>query len=76
MSGRYGNLDYAKLTKLGFGLGVALFALGAGGTFAGHALFGSLPGWEHALLLDMEVVGTALALLSPFVFGIALPLTE
>jgi hypothetical protein len=76
MSDRYGTLDYAAWTKRGFGLGVALFALGAIGGLAGPALFGSLPGWERTLLFDMEVVGTALALLSPFVFGIALPLTE
>lgn len=76
MSGRYGDLDYARLTKVGFGLGIALFAVGAGGGAAGHALFGTLPDWESVLLFDMEVLGVALALLSPFVFGIAMPLTE
>jgi hypothetical protein len=73
---RYGDLDYGWLTKYGFGLGVALFVLGALGSIAGTALFGSLPGWEAILFTDSEVVGIVVAFLSVMIFGIALPLTE
>jgi hypothetical protein len=76
MTGRYGDLDYASLTKRGMTLGALLFAVGAVGELAGHALFGSLPAWELTLLFDAEVLGIATMLLTPFVFGIALPLTE
>lgn len=76
MTGRYGTLDYPKLTKLGVGLGFALFLAGALGETAGAALFGPLPVWEHTLFVDAEALGVLCILLSPFVFGIALPLTE
>ncbi|MFC7047380.1 hypothetical protein ACFQH6_19920 [Halobacteriaceae archaeon GCM10025711] len=74
--GRYGNLDYPMLTKGGFALGVLLIAVGGAGELAGHAVYGTLPAWENTLFTDLEVVGILVALLSPFVFGIALPLTE
>ncbi|WP_435159644.1 hypothetical protein [Haladaptatus sp. DFWS20] len=74
--GRYGKLDYPKLTKTGFLLGVALVAIGALGEIVGSALFGPLPGWENMLFTDLEILGILLGLLSPFVFGIFLPLTE
>ena len=73
---RYGSLDYAKITKYGFLVGVVLLCVGGGGEILGHAYLGELPAWEAALFLDLEVVGTAMMLLVPFVFGIALPLTE
>ncbi|MGM0591414.1 MAG: hypothetical protein ACQETI_07265 [Halobacteriota archaeon] len=76
MTGRYGDLDYPKLTKLGFGLGVTLFVVGVLGELAGPMVFGPLPPWERALFFDFEAIGIALVLLSPFVFGIAMPLTE
>ncbi|MFB6124319.1 MAG: hypothetical protein ABEJ78_12785 [Haloferacaceae archaeon] len=76
MAGRYGSLDYARLTKRGMALDASLFAVGAVGELAGHALFGDLPAWELTLLFDAEVLGVAILLLTPFVFGIALPLTE
>lgn len=76
MAGRYGKLDYARLTKRGMAFGALLFALGAVGSVAGHALFGQLPAWEFSILFDAEIVGVAILLLTPFVFGIALPLTE
>jgi hypothetical protein len=69
-------MDYARLAKLGFVLGVAVFAIGATGEVAGHALYGSLPAWEETLLFDLEVLGVFLSLLSPLVFGVVLPLTE
>jgi len=36
----------------------------------------SVPDWERALLFDIELLGILIGLLSPFVFGILLPLTE
>lgn len=74
--GRYGDLDYPTLTKRGFLLGVTLLAVGAGGELAGTALYGTLPAWETTLFTDLEIVGILLGLLSPFVFGLLLPLTE
>jgi hypothetical protein len=73
---RYGDLDYGWLTKHGFGLGVALFALGVVGAVAGPALFGPLPGWEQTLFADSEIAGILIAFLSVMLFGIVLPLTE
>lgn len=74
--GRYGNLNYSKLTKQVFLLGVVLFAVGGLGEVGGHAVFGTLPDWENTLLFDIEVLGLIIGFLSPFVFGIILPLTE
>jgi hypothetical protein len=74
--GRYGNLDYPKLTKLGVALGFTLFAVGAGAELTAHTLHYTLPAWEDTLFTDMEIVGTLVFLLSPFVFGVFLPLTE
>jgi hypothetical protein len=73
---RYGDLDYGWLTKHGFGLGVALFALGVAGAAAGPALFGPLPGWERTLFVESEIAGILIAFLSVVLFGIVLPLTE
>lgn len=74
--GRYGKLDYPQLTKQSFAFGIGLFALGALGSLAGPAVLGSLPAWETTVLTDMELIGVGIALLSPFLFGIILPLTE
>ncbi len=74
--GRYGDLDYGLLTKTGFFLGVGLFVLGAGGGVLGHAVYGTLPGWEQTLFTYSEVIGILLGLFAPFLFGIFLPLTE
>jgi len=74
--GRYGDIDYPTYTKYGFLFGVSLLALGALGEIVGTALYGPLPGWENMLFTDMEAIGVVAMLLSPFVFGILLPLTE
>jgi hypothetical protein len=74
--GRYGNLDYPTLTRNGFLLGLALLAGGLGTELVAHGLHYSLPGWEETVLFDVSLVGLALFLLSPIVFGIVLPLTE
>jgi hypothetical protein len=76
MPGRYGDIDYPRVTKLGVLAGATLFALGLLGEVVGSALFGPLPAWEHALFFDMEALGIVLVLVVPFVFGVALPLTE
>ncbi|ELZ87370.1 hypothetical protein C453_03429 [Haloferax elongans ATCC BAA-1513] len=76
--GRYGKLDYPRLAKTGFGLGLALFLFGAIGAKVALALSGNghIPGWERTLFFDAEWLGIALALFSPIIFGIVLPLTE
>ncbi|WP_440765469.1 DUF7860 family protein [Natronorubrum sp. DTA7] len=74
--GRYGNLDYAFLTKAGFFLGVSLFAFGAGGELIAPLLFGPLPAWEHTLFVSAEAIGLVTAFFSPWIFGVLLPLTE
>jgi hypothetical protein len=74
--GRYGDLDYPKLTKRGFFLGLTMLLVGAAGEAFLPALVGPLPPWEDALLLDLEMLGLVVAFLSPVVFGFVLPLTE
>lgn len=70
------SMDYGAITKWGFALGLALFAIGGLGEIVGHAVFGSLPAWESTLLVFFEGTGVLLCLLVPFIFGIFLPLTE
>ena len=74
--GRYGSLVYPKLTRRGFLLGLTMLFVGAAGEAFLPALVGPLPAWEHALLLDLEILGLVVAFFSPVVFGFALPLTE
>lgn len=74
--GRYGELDYAYLTKAGFLLGLGLFTFGAGGEIVGHALFGTIPAWEDTLFTYSEGVGLLVGFFSPWIFGVLLPLTE
>lgn len=76
MAGRYGKLAYATLAKRGFFVGVALFAIGALGELGLAAAGLSVPDWERALLFDLELLGILIGLLSPFVFGVLMPLTE
>ncbi len=71
--GRYGNLDYSTIAKRSTLASFALFVVGALGLQIGGS---SLPGWEHALLFDAEVIGVLGILLCPLVFGVVLPLTE
>ena len=70
------SIDYATITKRGFLVGLGLFLLGALGQAFLPTLVGPLPGWEHMLLLDAEIVGLLVAFFVPIVFGIVLPLTE
>ena len=70
------SLDYARLTRVGFLLGLALFVAGAGGESVGHAIWGTLPAWEETLLTDSVGLGILVAFCSVFGFGIAMPLLE
>lgn len=74
--GRYGDLDYAGLTKGGVLLGVSMFLLGAGGEWMIHSMSLQVPAWEETLFFDLEVIGLLTFAISPFLFGIFLPLTE
>ena len=74
--GRYGNLDYARLTKAGVVLGLSLFSIGAGGEWLIHSWHATVPAWEKTLFLDLEILGLLAFAVSPFLFGILLPLTE
>lgn len=76
MTGRYGKIDYATLTKRAFAAGAALFALGLLGELAISTLGMSVPNWEQTLLVDAEIAGVLVMLLSPFVFGVFMPLTD
>ena len=73
---RNSNIDYARLTKLGFLLGLGLFVAGTSGELVGHALYGALPAWEETLLTDSALLGILTSFLSVFGFGILLPLLE
>ncbi|MDZ7731474.1 MAG: hypothetical protein U5K37_12010 [Natrialbaceae archaeon] len=73
---RHGSMDYPRLTKIGFLVGVAMFAIGTGGEFAGHAIIGELPAWENTLLFGLTAIGLVVAFFAPIIFGIVLPLTE
>lgn len=70
------RLAYARYARRGFLLGVTVFALGILGHAVGPALFGPLPEWELTLFALMEFGGIGLALCSPIVFGVVLPLIE
>ncbi|WP_254768690.1 hypothetical protein [Salinilacihabitans rarus] len=76
MAGRYGNVDYPRLTKRSFLAGLILFAVGALGELAIFTAGLQVPAWEKTLLLNLEIFGVLVCLLSPFIFGIVLPLTE
>jgi len=70
------SYDYPKLAKGGFLVGVGMLLVGVLGEFVGHAVLGSLPGWEEQLFFDLEVLGILVGLITPFVFGVFMPLTE
>lgn len=76
MAGRYGNVDYPKVTKLSvvgfFALFVVTTALNVWISTTGMVV----PSWETTLLVDIELLSVLGVFLSVFVFGIFLPLTE
>lgn len=73
---RYGHLDYGRLTKIGFTLGISMFLTGALGEFLLHELVAEIDPIIDSAFFSLEVGGLLLGLLSPFVFGVFLPLTE
>lgn len=68
--------DYGQSTKLGVGAGAALFAFGVIGQLVAPRLQASVPEWELSLFVWLSVGGILIALLSVFVFGVAMPLVE
>lgn len=66
--------DYAFLAKAGFALGIGLFIIGAGGEFLTHTILHTTPDWADTVFFDLEFFGIAIGFVSPFVFGIFLPL--
>lgn len=74
--GQYQRLAYSQYARGGFVLGITVFVLGILGHTLGPALFGPLPEWELTLFTAMELSGIGLALCSPIVFAIVLPLIE
>lgn len=74
--GRHRRMEYSQYARGGFALGVAVFVVGILGHALGPALFGSLPEWELTLFTLMEFGGIAIALCSPIVFAVVLPLIE
>jgi uncharacterized membrane protein YvlD (DUF360 family) len=76
MTGRYGDLDYPSLTKRSFLVGVFLIVVGEAGDAFLSQSGGSVPAWEQQVLVSAAILGVLIALVSPFLFGIVLPLTE
>ena len=74
--GHSASMAYGDFAKGGVVLGVSLFLVGLLGHVFGPVLFGPLPAWELTLFTWMEGVGILIALLSPFIFAVALPLIE
>ncbi|MXR52811.1 hypothetical protein GRX03_14500 [Halovenus sp. WSH3] len=70
------GIDYGRWAKRGFLLGLGLLLLGAGGEIVGRLLVGTLPPWEDALFTYMEGIGLTIGFFSPWIFGVALPLTD
>jgi hypothetical protein len=70
------SLNHARLAKLGFLLGIGLFAAGAVGEIGGHAVLSTVPATLDTVFFGMETVGVVVGLVSPIVFGAVLPLIE
>jgi len=72
---RGSEYDYPRLTKLGVAGGTALFAVGMLAEWLLRTT-GALTPTLNDVFLTMEFLGPLVAVLSVFVFGIAMPLTE
>jgi energy-converting hydrogenase Eha subunit E len=73
---RQRDLDYARIAKLGFFAGVAMFVIGAVGEVIGRTMTAGMPAAADQLFISLEAVGVLVGLLVPLVFGIVLPLVE
>lgn len=74
--GRQQNLDHARIAKVGFFAGVAMFLFGAVGEAIGRTMTRGIPEMANQLFISLEIVGVLVGLLIPLVFGIVLPLVE
>ncbi|WP_436934851.1 DUF7860 family protein [Halovenus marina] len=72
----HGTVDYAKMTKSGFALGLALFVIGAVGGILGHTILSPIPDWENTLFLYSEGIGILVGFFSIWIFGVFLPLVK
>lgn len=70
------RIDHSRYARGGFVAGVAVFVLGILGHAVGPTVIGPLPAWEVTLFALMEAGGILLALCSPIVFAVVLPLIE
>lgn len=68
--------EYSRYAKGGFLLGALLFGLGATGELVLSLGWGHAPTVVSTILFDMEIIGIALGLFAPLLFGFALPLIE
>lgn len=75
-SGRYGELNYSRLTKSGVAIGAGLFVLGVLGELLGRTVLGGVSSFEDSIFVAFEFLGPAIAIAAVLVFGIAMPLTE
>lgn len=76
VQGRYGSIDYARIAKTGFLLGVALLLIGFLGEYIAHTALTTVPEWELRLFFWLEVIGVAIGFFVPLIYGLILPLTE
>lgn len=76
MVGSQNRINHATLTKRSFLFGLGLFVLSELAEPLQRLVGFGIPGWEHSLLGVGAGIGVLVALLSPFVFGIVLPLVE
>lgn len=76
MAGTRTRIDHVTYLKRSFALGLALFVAAEAAEPLQRLAGVGVPGWEHSLLGLLAALGLVVAFFSPFVFGIALPLTE
>ena len=76
MAGRHGNTDHAKLPKTSMTLDILLIATGVSGEVGLDPSTAQAPRWIGSVPVDAELLGTVVALLVVFAFGILRPLTE
>lgn len=68
--------NYAHGTKYGVTLGMIMLLFGVLGQLIAPRIQGSLPDWELSIFIWISGGGILVVLLSVFLFGVVLPLTE